>query len=252
MAQNKVQELIDHLDRTLLGKGSMEMDLMIGKDKELAGEWNYLRLAVATIQDAGLHEQVLAVRKKWSDQVAAQPRTTVLTMYRQAIRVAAFLLVLAGSAAIYKYNSTSSDGIYNQYYSSYSLNTSRGTATQDAVELAYTNKNWAEVITLFNTANEKDHKLFFLAGMADLELKIYGGAIEKFQQIITENAQSHTDYFQDEAEYYLAMSLLASNKADKAMPILEKIRADKNHLYHQTVARMSFTDLNIVQFKDRK
>jgi len=48
------------------------------------------------------------------------------------------------------------------------------------------------------------------------------------------------------------MSLLASNKADKAMPILEKIRADKNHLYHQTVARMSFTDLNIVQFKDRK
>src|SRR5882757_8348853 len=167
MAQNNVQELIDHLDKTLLGAGSMEMDLMIGKDRELAGEWNYLQLAVTTIQDAGLHEQVLAVRKKWSEQqlVVVQPKTTVLTMYRRAIRVAAFLLVLAGSAAIYKYNSTSSDGVYNQYYSSYSLNTSRGTATQDAVELAYTNKNWAEVITLFNTANEKDHKLFFLAGM---------------------------------------------------------------------------------------
>jgi hypothetical protein len=254
MAQNKVQELIDHLDNSLLGKGSLEMDLMIGNDRELAGEWNYLQLAVATIQDAGLHEQVLAVRKRWSDQqsVAAKPGATVFTMYRQAIRVAAFLLVLAGSAAIYKYSSTSSDGLYNQAFSSYDLNTSRSAGTQDAVELAYNNKNWAEVITLFNTANEKNHKLYFLAGMADLELKIYGGATEKFQQIVTENAQSHTDYFQDEAEYYLALSLLASNKADQAMPILEKIRADKNHLYHQAVDKMSFTDLHILQFKDRK
>ncbi|HMH23049.1 MAG TPA: hypothetical protein VK563_14795 [Puia sp.] len=254
MAQNKVQELIDHLDKSLLGKGSIELDLMIGNDRELAGEWNYLQLAVATIQDAGLHEQVLAVRKKWSNQqsVDTQFKTPVFNMYRKAMRIAAFLLVLAGSAAIYKYNSTSSDGLYNQYYASYDLSTNRAAGVQDALELAYNNKNWAEVITLFNTANERSHKLYFLAGMADLELKIYGGAIEKFQQIVAENAQSHTDYFQDEAEYYLAMSLLASNKADQAMPILEKIKADKGHLYHQIVTKMSFTDLNIVQFKDRK
>ena len=92
----------------------------------------------------------------------------------------------------------------------------------------------------------------FLAGMADLELKRYNDAIEHFEQVIAVNAQSGSDYFQDEAQYYLAISWLAKDKVNEALPILEKIRADKNHLYHDKVEQMSFLDLRLVQYKESK
>ena len=44
----------------------------------------------------------------------------------------------------------------------------------------------------------------------------------------------------------------ADVKVNEAMPILEKIRADKNHLYHDKVEKMSFTDLRLVQYKENK
>lgn len=92
----------------------------------------------------------------------------------------------------------------------------------------------------------------FLTGMADLELKRYNDAIEHFEQIMAVNAQAGTDFFQDEAQYYLAISWLAKDKVNEALPILEKIRADKNHLFHDKVEQMSFLDLRLVQYKESK
>ena len=55
---------------------------------------------------------------------------------------------------------------------------------------------------LFGTPKEKTNKTYFLAGMADLELKKYDDAIGKFQHIIATNALSGGNYYQDEAEFY--------------------------------------------------
>jgi hypothetical protein len=35
------------------------------------------------------------------------------------------------------------------------------------------------------------------------------------------------------------MSFLANNQADKALPLLDKIEADPDHLYHRQVTEMS-------------
>ena len=88
--------------------------------------------------------------------------------------------------------------------------------------------------------------------MANLELKDYAEAIEKFKQVLAENNRSGSDLFQDEAEYYLAMSYLANNEAEEALPIIERIKADKNHLYHQVIGKMSSLDLRIIQHKARR
>jgi tetratricopeptide (TPR) repeat protein len=88
--------------------------------------------------------------------------------------------------------------------------------------------------------------------MANLELKKYSEAIDAFGQVIAANAKSGDNYFQDEAEYYLALAYLASNQATKAMPLLEKIRADKNHLYNEKVNTMSSIDFGILRYKTGK
>jgi len=132
------------------------------------------------------------------------------------------------------------------------MNRSRGAGSKDAIEQAYNARNWQGVVADLESAKEKDNKTYFLAGMADMELKNYNDAIAHFEQVLAVNAQTGGDYFQDEAEYYLAMSWLATRNVNEAMPILEKIKADKDHLFHDRVANMSFTDLRIVQYKENK
>jgi tetratricopeptide (TPR) repeat protein len=88
--------------------------------------------------------------------------------------------------------------------------------------------------------------------MACLEQKQYSDAISHFEQIIAVNTHAGTDFYQDEAEYYLAISWLAHKSVNEAMPILEKIRADQHHKFHDKVEKMSFFDLRLAQYKENK
>src|ERR1700754_2540941 len=158
--------LIDHLDKSLeaaSGKASTEQagpsssdqagfaspaqpneklaefEHLIATNEEAAREWQYLQMAVEAVQDAGLYEQVSAVRMQWQAQAAAQPATAagsvpgqslpieqeaegeqegpvVRHLYRNIMRVAACMVLLAGGASIFKYVRLSSSSLYSEYY----------------------------------------------------------------------------------------------------------------------------------------
>jgi tetratricopeptide (TPR) repeat protein len=256
MSRTNEELMIDHLDSSLQGIGLPDVEQLIRNDRQAAGEWQYLLLAVDAIEEAAVYEQVSTAREHWASTRSADglkySRAKVTAMYRNIARVAACLLVMAGGAAVYKYTTTSSAGMYNEYFASYDLNTTRSTAIADPIEQAYNEKKWADVIALFNTSKEKNNQSYFLTGMANLELKDYPEAIEKFKAVLAENSRSGSDLFQDEAEYYLSMSYLANNEAEEALPLIEKIKADKNHLYHQVIGKMSSLDLRIIRHKAHK
>jgi len=248
------QALIDHLDKSLQGEGTPEMEQLISDDPEAAREWSYLLLAVDAIQEAGLQQQVAAVKEEWKLQQSAAARPSggiVRQISRNMAKVAAILVVVGGGAVFYKYVTISSGSLYDRYYSSFELNTSRGAGDADAMEKAYHAKDWNAVLSSFSKT-KRDNKTDFLAGMADLELKKYDDAIEHFEQVIAINTQAGSDYFLEEAQYYLAISWLAKDKVNEALPILEKIRANKDHLFHDKVAQMSFLDLRLVQYKESR
>ncbi len=71
MSDNHVQSLIDHLDDSLRGKGSPEMEQRISDVPETAQEWRTIKLAVDVVQDAALYEQVTAVKALWLAQQSA-------------------------------------------------------------------------------------------------------------------------------------------------------------------------------------
>jgi tetratricopeptide (TPR) repeat protein len=252
----KHEQLVDQFDKTFSDKGSGEPEPLFLSDAEAAREYGYLRMAVEGVQETGLYEQIESVKTQWMAQQAAaaapQPGAVIRNISRITMRVAACVLILAGGTAVYKYMSASASHIYSEYTQPYDLNTSRGAAAQDDMDEAYRNKNWTAVTELFNKKKDKSNKTYFLAGMAALESKRYDDAIGMFQQVIAANTQSGGDYFEDEAEFYLAMSWLARNEVKEAMPLLDKIRADKNHLYHDVVVRMSTLDLRIAQYKELK
>jgi tetratricopeptide (TPR) repeat protein len=255
------EQLIDHLDETHTGQASSDVDTRIAADPETSREWKQLRLAVDAVEQAALYEKVSTVRAEWlahrpetATVTAAQPGGAVVrSISRVAVRAAAVILVIGASAAIYKYTVTSSAGIYSDNYTSYDLNTSRGAAVaQDDMEAAYKARNWSGVDDAFKKKKVKDNKSYFLEGMADMEAKKYDEAIGMFQQVMAANNLAGSDYFEDEAEFYLAMAWLARNDVKEAMPLLEKIKADKTHLYHDVVVRMSSLDLRIAAYKDLK
>ena len=285
MTPEETRKLVDHLDENRTGKISADLENLIERDPEATQEWYYLSLAVEAVRSTGLHEQVGAVRETlvaepqapvkpaYTEQYqgvtesfiavpANQPSKTaagkpsgaiVRTLGRYSFRAAACILVVASSTIIYKYVTVSSSSLYDRYFSAYAVNISRGESTEPPVVQAYNNKDWNKVLSLANAAGAKeDNQTEFLAGMADLQLNRCDDAITHFEQIIAANAQASTDYYLDEAEYYLAISWLACKKVNQAMPILEKIKADPHHQYHQIVAKMSFFDLRLAQYKENK
>jgi tetratricopeptide (TPR) repeat protein len=283
MTPEQTRNLIDQLDESRTGKQSASLQRLIAEDIEAAQEWSYLNLAVDALKETGLYEQVGSVREtlnaeqaaaeqqtvaddRYTDQYIAPPANRAIpqipaakasggivrTINRYGLRAAAVMLILTGGSTVYKYVTTSSESLYGRYYSSFGLNTSRGAGTETPIMQAYNDKNWKTVLSLATATKKPDNQTEFLAGMANLELKQCDEAINHFEQVLAANAQAGTDFYQDDAEYYLAISWLACHKVNQAMPMLEKIKADTHHQYHEKVAKMSFFDLRLAQYKENK
>ena len=102
----------------------------------------------------------------------------------------------------------------------------------------------------FNAADSVNNKSIFLIGIAYMEVKQYGNAIQSFTNILNNNSQTGDDYFNDDAEYYLALSYLANKQVPEAIELIKKIKADKTHLYNSKAAEISATDLSIIEYKN--
>jgi hypothetical protein len=254
MTQNTTY-LIDQLDASLSGTIHPDFQSNLRDNAEMAEEWNTLQFALTAIREAGLQDQVAAIAGEYrSVKVVSMHKTakTVRPMFGNMLKIAAAVFVLFVVGGIYKYNSVSSSNFYNKNFSVYELSVSRGNSNIDQLEKAYQNRNWAGVIEKYNALDKKDNKSMFLAAMANMELKNAAAAILLFNEILMKNAAGADELFHDESEYYLALSYLANQEAAKAIPILERIKADKNHLYNRIVNDMSWTDLRIIQYKNGK
>jgi tetratricopeptide (TPR) repeat protein len=255
MTQDRQQILIDHLDRVLAGEPSPETEALISSDPELAKEWHAMSFALQGIREAGLYEKVSIAKNQYQTQqsfVASPAGGVVRTLYRNVFKVAACLLLLIGAATIYKFSTVSSGNMYKEYYQSFELNTSRSSAVQDTLEQAYRAKNWKQVLSISSMQKPTTTKISFLTAMAAMELKEYATAIASFKEVMAANASSGDNYFQDESEYYLALAYLANNEVDNALPLLQKIRNDENHTYHQKAKELSGLDLMILDLKSGK
>jgi len=242
--------LVDRFDGMLSTAELDRTNSLIAGDAGLAREAAILDLVVSNIREAGVYQEVSAVRQRFTQekQEQAVPAKVVnFNFSRTVLRVAAAVLLIVFSASTYKYLSVSNSAVYDKYYSSYEMNTSRDRSPVDAVETAYKNKQWQEVIS--SAATTPSPKSMFLAGVARMELKQFGKAIPLFENVIQKNNQSGDTYFQDESEYYLGMSYLAAGNGEQGAKILAAIKNDPKHLFHMRVSKMNL-DLKILKMKN--
>lgn len=255
MSQANELLLIDYLDKNLSPEETVQVESLIRSDKPAAESWEYLKMAVEAVQLSAIREQVQVVRKSVRALPVAETNTSgalIRNMYKTGLRIAAVLILLMGVSLFYKYGTVTNDSVYHQYFTDYNLNTSRGEGARNSMDEAYRNKNWNGVIAAFSQESAKTNKSWFLAGMAELELQNYTAAVGYFENIIAVNAKSGDQYFQDEAEYYLALSYLMNKQTDKGVSLLHKIGENKNQTYYPLVRQISSTDLKIIELKGKK
>lgn len=146
------------------------------------------------------------------------------------------LIILFEFMAIYNYMTITPNKIFRANYQPYELHVVRGANEKSPIRKAYKEGKMDSVIWDFNSINSPQPEEFLLAGIAYLESGKPTKAIETFKAMMQKNTNSNTDYFEEDAEYYLAMSYLDNKQPEMAMPIFEKIYANADNPYNSNVS----------------
>ena len=241
--------LIDYLDHQLNQQDTDQVETMIKNDKSLADELQYLNMAIDTVRLNTINDKVFAVRrslKNISELTETPANNGIRSIYKMSMRVAAIFILLIGMAVLYKYLTVSNLSVYEKQFTSYDLSNMRGQETQDAEAGAYLNKNWSEVLTIFQKENNKSNKSVFLAAMAEMQLNDYSQAVTLFENILNNTGDSS---FREEAEYYLSLAYLMNHEINKSIRLINKIKSDTSHTYYPLALKLSSIDLKIIELK---
>jgi hypothetical protein len=216
----------------------------MNNSQDLRIEAEYQKLAIDTVRLSGITEKVSTIRRDFEHQPV---HAIVRSMHKVSLRIAAILILVVGSASLYKYISTNDLSVYNKQFMSYELSNTRGEQTRESEIEAYRNKNWSAVIAIYQAEDNKSDKYSFLAAMAEMQMNHFPAAVHLLEEV--QNSKSADHSFQEETEYYLSLAYLMNHQVNKGIELMKKIRSDASHTYYPLASKLSDIDLKIIALK---
>lgn len=242
--------LIQYLDNELEPGQRQLIESELPNDPELQQQLERLSLAKQALKQYARREKVTAIhREMMKDLSGKQPKRGLLRYLRATMRIAALLLVLILIAGIVQYSLLDSDRLYDSHYDTFTLGTSRDNNNLPPLEQAYRQNNMQRVIALYENTGANQPADHFLAGQAYLAIDNPQKAITAFEAQLQANAFKKLKPYQDDAEYYLALAWLKAERADKALPLFQRIHDQKAHAYNREVSGWYLTQLRWLQRK---
>ena len=233
-------ELMRYIDDEMLPGEKAEFEKRLALDGALQKELSDLQLAREAVKQYGLKEKVGGIHRQMMKELAAGTPVKSLTNSRRIVRyvvaIAASVLLIFVLVEGFKFYTLSPEKLYAQNYTGYELTTTRGGIdNSSAIEKAYRQKNYADVIKR-NANSVLSIKDIFLTGMAYLETRDYSRAISSFQVVLTDVRDDKT-VLKDAAEYYLALAYLQNRDYDQAIELMNQIHNSSSHLYKAKFSR---------------
>ena len=233
-------ELMRYIDGEMTESEKMEFEKRIANDKELQQVIVNMQMAKEAVMQYGLNERVAGLHQQMMKELRSgaivKPISNVRRIVRFTVAVTASILLIVVLVEGYKFYTLSPEKLYAQSYTAYELTTTRdGEQKESAIEKAYKDKNYREVIKL-NANTVLSIKDIFLTGMAYLETKDYSRAVATFQIVIADVKDEKT-VLEDEAEYYLALAYLQNRDYDQAIELMTAIHDNSSHLYKSKFSR---------------
>jgi tetratricopeptide (TPR) repeat protein len=237
--------LIQYLDGELEGAQLESVKNSIETDPVIREEYENLALAKQAVASYGLQEKIRSIHPEMMQElgkIQTGPMGITRMIYKYSVRVAAVLIVLFGVSFMYKYYTSTPEKLFSENFHSYDLRITRG-SNGSSLEDLYEKGDMAGLISQFNKLKSPQAPDYFLAANAYLNMHHPDTAIAIFINLQDLNRQSHTHYYEEDIEYFLALSYLGNKEPAKALPLFEKIHASPNHPFHQAVSAWFLTRL---------
>ena len=162
-------------------------------------------------------------------------------IFGYAGRIAAGLALLIIGFLAFQYATLSGDNLYAEKDTVYQVAASRSSEEPNAspeaeLEQLYRAQRFDEATTAYEQLNDPSLMAIFLAGNAYLQQDETDQAIAAFREIVRINGSQGINRFEEDAQYYLALSYLKADRPDEALPLLEKINDNPQHSYHALIS----------------
>lgn len=259
----------EHIDRYLDGSLSAEeaqaLEAALEQDAELRQEYEDIEMARTLVRDYALRDEIKSIRNAMRHEATneathrpfaststvkipssdAMKRDNVRPLHRRvsayAGRIAAGVAILLVGLVGYQYATLSPNDLYAEKAMTYQIAASRSAEETEAspeelLERQYQTQRFDEVIDAYEQMSDPSLMAMFLAGNAYLQEGNTNQAIDAFQEIVIINGSQGINRFEEDAQYYLALSYLKGDRLADALPLLEKINADPEHSYHALVS----------------
>ncbi len=221
-------------------------------NNELNQEYESLLRTRAVIRYYGLQQRVSGLHQQIMKEIqlpAGKP-APVRRMIKYSIGIAAGIILLVGIFFLYNFFSLSPEKVFAANYTTYEAGVQRdGTTAETPVEKAYREKNYTEVLRIHDAGEDHSQKGEFLCGVAALEQENNEKAVKCFHEVIDLNKQTGTNILNDDAEYYLSLSYIQDKDYDEALELLDKIKNDPQHNYHQKVTKKLLRQVKMLKWR---
>jgi len=231
------ETLMRYLDDELTSAQRDDFEKRLATDPALRQELEDLQTARAAVKLYGLNEHVGSIHHQMMAEMKPHGVVRSMSPVRRTIRytlaIAASILLVGVVIIGYDFFTLSSERLYNSQYHTYELSALRGEANSASqIEMDYQHGDYSAVIEDRQKIQNATPKDEFLAGIAYLQTDNVSAAISSFQSVIEKNRSANTSIFNDDAQYYLALSYLRNKDYDRCLDLIRTIRNNPSHLYH--------------------
>jgi tetratricopeptide (TPR) repeat protein len=246
--------LIQYLDNELSQEDRNDLEKQLKDNAVMQVELDNLSLTKSAIKTYGLKKHVSLIHSEMMTELivgkySPKQKGIVRRMVNISMKVAAAAIIIILGLGIYKYTTITPDKLFASNYKAYTLGVNRGKVEKNLIEKFYQEKNYTAAIRQFETLKDAGINENFLVAVAYMETNNYKNAIAAFNNVLSKNSLNKTSIFNDDAQYFLALSYLKNNDIKLAMPIFEMINGNTNHLYNDKVSNAFIRSLKLLNWK---
>lgn len=268
-------ETIERIDRYLSNElqphEAVTFEQDVAQNPSLRRTLEAVQVSRRAVQVGGIRAEVQRTHAEFMAQLRAErqqaeeaeragpPPTNVLPLHPQpgrsqiwgwTRRMAASVLLLLLGYAGYQATTLDEQTIYQEVFMPYQLPTTRGTdAPPSPLETHYRVGDFTGVVQRAATLPNKQLLDHFLTGMAHLQLGQHSAAAAEFAAIEAHNRQRSVKFFEAEADYYQAIAYLGAKQYGQAYARLQRIRANPDHPYRESVGQADLLKLRLLILK---
>jgi hypothetical protein len=243
-----IDKLLDDIIFSRSGIEKLEQLIQEDKREQLLKDLEVHQAAAAAVQRYHILSQVGEVHREHlskrdgfttADLPARHRIHTRQNIIRKIWAAAAIILLVPALLLMYVVASSSSDKLFNEKYHTYHFNVDRSSSAtlSSAIVKAYRNGDYIGTVQQYKGKTTREVSETMAAAFAYNELNQFSDAAKLYELVINNNKINATRTYQDEAEYYEALSLLKLKQYDKSYRLFSKIFADPEHTYNGQVSR---------------